>query len=85
MEDEPWHPLLASAQNRAAAAAAGSSISSCGRPIDSVVFRVQDVGERGGVERVAGGAPGGRWDTAKWLVEKTHAHIEGDRLVAELR
>ncbi len=46
-------------------------------------FRVQDVGERGGVERVAGRRAGGHWDTAKWLVEKTHAHIEGDRLVPD--
>ncbi len=48
-----------------------------------VSFRVQDVGARGGVERVAGLRSNGRWDTAKWLVEKTHAHLEGDRLVAD--
>jgi hypothetical protein len=48
-------------------------------------FRVQDVGERGGVERVAGRRASGGWDTAKWLVEKTHAHIEGDRFKAKPR
>jgi hypothetical protein len=54
------------------------------RPAESFgVFRVQDVGERGGVERVAGRRPGGQWDTAKWLVEKTHAHLDGDRLVPD--
>lgn len=46
-------------------------------------FRVQDVGKPGGVERVAGRRADGSWDTAKWLVEKTHAHLEGDHLVAD--
>jgi hypothetical protein len=50
---------------------------------DFVAFRVQDVGAPGGVERVAGLRANGSWDTAKWLVEKTHAHVEGDRLVAD--
>jgi len=40
-----------------------------------VRFRVQDVGARGGVERVAGLRSNGTWDTVKWLVEKTHAHV----------
>ncbi len=48
-----------------------------------VAFRVQDVGSRGGVERVAGQRADGSWDTAKWLVEKSHAHLEGGRLVAD--
>lgn len=48
-----------------------------------VGFRVQDVGALGGVERVAGQRASGDWDTAKWLVEKTHAHIENDRLVPD--
>ena len=50
---------------------------------DFVAFRVQDVGAPGGVERVAGLRANGSWDTAKWLVEKTHAHVEGDHLVAD--
>lgn len=50
---------------------------------DFVGFRVQDVGGPGGVERVAGQRPNGSWDTAKWLVEKTHAHLDGDHLVAD--
>jgi hypothetical protein len=50
---------------------------------DFIAFRVQDVGRRGGVERVAGRRANGSWDTAKWLVEKTHAHVEGERLVAD--
>ena len=46
-------------------------------------FRVQDVGTKGGVERVAGQRSSGSWDTAKWLVEKTHAHVHGGKLVAD--
>jgi hypothetical protein len=46
-------------------------------------FRVQDVGRPGGVERVAGLRPSGSWDTAKWLIEKSHAHVENGRLVAD--
>jgi hypothetical protein len=48
-----------------------------------VAFRVQDVGARGGVERVAGQRANGSWDTAKWLIEKTHAHVEDGRLVPD--
>ena len=44
---------------------------------------MQDVGGPGGVERVAGLRANGSWDTAKWLVEKTHAHVEGNRLIAD--
>lgn len=50
---------------------------------DFVRFRVQDVGAAGGVERVAGRRASGSWDTAKWLVEKTHAHIEDGHLIAD--
>ncbi len=46
-------------------------------------FRVQDVGGPGGVERVAGQRATGSWDTAKWLVEKSHAHIENGQLVPD--
>jgi hypothetical protein len=54
------------------------------RPSDQFVgFRVQDVGAPGGVERVAGRRTSGSWDTAKWLVEKTHAHVEDGRLVPD--
>jgi hypothetical protein len=46
-------------------------------------FRVQDVGAPGGVERVAGRRADGSWETAKWLIEKTHAHLDKGRLVAD--
>ena len=48
-----------------------------------VAFRVQDVGAPGGVERVAGQRASGSWDTAKWLVEKTHAHVEDGHLIPD--
>lgn len=48
-----------------------------------VAFRVQDVGAPGGVERVAGQRASGSWDTAKWLVEKSHAHVEDGHLIAD--
>jgi len=38
-------------------------------------FRVQDVGEKGGLERVAGHRPSGSWATAAWLVSKDDAHV----------
>jgi hypothetical protein len=41
-------------------------------------FRVQDVGEKGGLERLAGKrpGPGGTWDTVTWLVSKDDAYID---------
>ena len=46
-------------------------------------FRTHDVGERGGIERVAGRRKSGSWDTQKWLISKEHAHKRGDILVAD--
>ena len=48
-----------------------------------VSFRTQDVGGRGGIERVAGKRGSGSWDTQKWLISKRHAHLEGGRLIAD--
>lgn len=54
------------------------------RPSNQFVeFRVQDVGSPGGVERVARHRSFGSWGTAKWLVEKTHAHFEEDHFVPD--
>jgi len=50
---------------------------------DFVSFRVQDIGKPGGVERLAGRRANGSWDTQKWLIEKTDAHIENGQLVAD--
>jgi hypothetical protein len=46
-------------------------------------FRSQDVGERGGIERVAGKRASGSWDTQKWLISKEYAHLEDDRLIPD--
>ena len=43
-------------------------------------FRTQDVGERGGIQRIAGHRPSGSWDTQAWLIEKPLANIVGDTL-----
>jgi hypothetical protein len=48
-----------------------------------VTFRNQDVGRRGGIERVAGQRANGSWDTQKWLIGKSEAHRVGKRLEAD--
>ena len=48
-----------------------------------VQFRNQDVGARGGIERVAGQRASGSWDTQKWLIGKAHAHVVRGRLVPD--
>lgn len=48
-----------------------------------VRFRIQDVGSRGGVQRLAGQRANGTWATQKWLIEKADAHIENSRLVPD--
>lgn len=58
-----------------------------------VTFRVQDVGEAGGLERLAGKRRSGSWDTVSWLVEKKDAkvmpngqlHITGAKAKSVLR
>lgn len=44
-------------------------------------FRVQDVGHKGGVQRVAGRRSSGSWATHKWLIAKTDARKVGRKLV----
>lgn len=47
-------------------------------------FRTQDVGKKGGLERVAGRRSSGSWDTATWLIDKKHAHVTpGGQLVID--
>ena len=50
-----------------------------------VSFRNQDVGARGGIERVAGRRANGSWDTQKWLIGKSEAHRAGKRLAPDTR
>lgn len=40
-----------------------------------VSFRVQDVGKKGGLERLAGRRSSGSWDTVSWLVGKNAARV----------
>ena len=42
-----------------------------------VTFRNQDVGDPGGIERLAGKRASGSWDTVKWMIKKEAAHEEG--------
>lgn len=48
---------------------------------DFVSFRVQDVGGKGGLERLAGRRTSGSWATVSWLVSKDHARIRNGELV----
>jgi len=48
-----------------------------------VTYRNHDVGAHGGIERVAGRRANGSWDTQKWLIGKSEAHIDGRKLVAD--
>ena len=50
---------------------------------DFLTFRNQDVGRKGGIERVAGKRSTGSWDTQKWLIAKELAHVEDGRLVPD--
>src|SRR5437867_4653873 len=50
---------------------------------DFVTFRNQDVGDPGGIERLAGKRESGSWDTVTWLVSKDFAHVEGSKLVPD--
>jgi hypothetical protein len=50
---------------------------------DFVTFRTQDVGQAGHVQRVAGKRSTGSWDTIKWLISKSDAHVASGKLVAD--
>jgi len=42
-------------------------------------FRIQDVGKKGDLERLAGRRSSGSWDTQTWLVSKRIAHMTADK------
>ena len=48
-----------------------------------VSFRNQDVGKKGGLERLAGRRSSGSWDTVTWLVSKEKAHVAAGKLVID--
>ncbi len=48
-----------------------------------LTFRNQDVGEPGGLQRIAGKRRSGSWDTQAWLVSKDFAHVADEKLVPD--
>jgi len=48
-----------------------------------ITFRTQDVGKKGGIERVAGRRPSGSWDDQTWLISKDQAHVQDSKLVPD--
>ena len=46
-------------------------------------FRIQDVGQPGGLMRVAGRRSNGSWATQSWLVSKTMAHPDNGILIPD--
>jgi hypothetical protein len=44
-------------------------------------FRTQDVGKKGGLERIAGRRSSGSWATATWLIAKKNARVVNKKLV----
>jgi hypothetical protein len=48
-----------------------------------VMFRTQDIGEPGHIQRVAGKRGSGSWDTQKWLIGKDDAHVENGKLIPD--
>ena len=50
---------------------------------DFVMFRTQDVGDSGHIQRLAGKRQSGSWATQTWLVDKSDAHLEDGVLVAD--
>ena len=54
------------------------------RPKDQfTTFRTHDVGEKGGIQRVAGKRSSGSGDDQKWLISKEHAHVENGKLIPD--
>jgi hypothetical protein len=52
---------------------------------DFTTFRYQDVGDKGGIQRLAGKRSTGSWGTQAWLISKKDAHRVGDRLIGDSR
>jgi hypothetical protein len=53
------------------------------RKDDFVTFRNHDVGDRGGIQRLAGKRSNGSWADQAWLISKEMAHVEGASLVPD--
>jgi hypothetical protein len=48
-----------------------------------VIFRTQDVGHKGHIQRVAGKRSSGSWATVTWLIAKEDAHVRNGTLVPD--
>lgn len=48
-----------------------------------VIFRTQDVGRKGHLQRLAGRRSTGSWATVAWLIGKEDAHLQAGRLVPD--
>lgn len=44
---------------------------------------MDDVGEKGHIERLAGKRDSGSWDTHAWLINKNDAHVKDHTLVPD--
>lgn len=54
------------------------------RPAENfVTFRMQQIGNPGYIQRVAGQRKSGNWDTQTWLIPKKDARVEGNKLVID--
>ena len=49
------------------------------------IFRTQDIGDPGHLQRVAGKRESGSWATVKWLISKEDAHVEDGKLVPDTK
>lgn len=50
---------------------------------DFVTFRTHDVGDPGGLQRIAGKRSSGSWDDQAWLIPKNRSHIEDGELIGD--
>lgn len=48
-----------------------------------VTFRNQDVGDQGGLQRLAGKRQSGSWATHAWLISKKDAHVQDTTLIPD--
>ena len=46
-------------------------------------FRTQYIGDQGRLKRLAGRRSSGSWATQAWLINKTSAHVENKKLIAD--
>lgn len=50
-----------------------------------VMFRYDDVGQPGHIQRLAGKKESGNWATHAWLISKEDAHLKDEKLVPDTK